>query len=283
MEWFVFQLFPPTIFWQVSIMEEEEDIFAFDSLFYTEPNSREQAKVSLVDQVFQRKLYFCPTHVIYPSTHTLDRLHAKVRISRTNQKIDSSWHHRFWVYSVFLRYSSLQPFSRVWHRSVPRVFDRSFSERGLPSVWLSILSSPHVSKPLQVRYHSNSFRESLEWPADHRVVPLCGWKERSTMSQCDSGVDFALNSNLKNDRPARLERRNASLSGRLFHISELFWVWRIQRSHHHLLCLEAVQTTHRCNTKRIQGMETAGLFLPLLDLRWKNPGSARGVDAVRAS
>ena len=33
-----------------------------------------------------------------------------------------------------------------------------------------------------------------------------------------------------------------------------------------------------CNPKWIQSVETTGLLLPLLDLRWKNPGSARGVD-----
>ena len=221
-------------------MEEEEDIFAFDSLFYTESKSREQAPVSLVERVFQRRLYFCPTHVVYPSTYTLDRLHAKVLVKRTNEEVDSSRHDRFWVYSVFLWHASLQSFSSVWHRSVPRVFDRSFSQRGVPSVWLPIVSSPHVSEPIQVRYHSNSIRESLEWPADHRVVPLCGRKERSAMSQRDSWVALVWISDLKNDRSAWLERRNSSLPGRLFHISQLFWVRRIQQSHHHLLRLEAV-------------------------------------------
>ena len=94
-------------------MEEEEDIFAFDSLFYTESKSREQAPVSLVERVFQRRLYFCPTHVVYPSTYTLDRLHAKVLVKRTNEEVDSSRHDRFRVYSVFLWHASLQPFSSV--------------------------------------------------------------------------------------------------------------------------------------------------------------------------
>lgn len=59
-------------------MDEEEDIFATESIFYTESSNKEQEKVNLIDRLFQRRLHYCPTHAVYPSTNTLDRLHAKV-------------------------------------------------------------------------------------------------------------------------------------------------------------------------------------------------------------